>query len=240
MRRSQLNAVLDALPHPTNTPTPHKTHRPHDRTQDHSRHWMTPADVDAAQPRGPVICDVFTFAILGPHHLVNVVADFVEKDLAEEHRPQEAEIQNPHGRAGNNPIDKQFYPRGLSLPRLMVESRCLGVSDLPAETTRPLTLARTRQCPRVGQHDLSESNEVLRWNGGKQILRHRASIKRGRVVSIGLNDFRHRGSGYSGRQLEGTASNNALQLTSGGLLAAASRPPSSMRRSQLNAVFGER
>ena len=32
-------------------------------------------------------------------------------------------------------------------------------------------------------------------------------------------------------------SNNALQLTSGGSLAGASRPPSSMRRSQLNAVF---
>jgi hypothetical protein len=32
--------------------------------------------------------------------------------------------------------------------------------------------------------------------------------------------------------------NNALQQTSGGLLAGASRPPSSMRRSQLNAVLG--
>jgi hypothetical protein len=32
-------------------------------------------------------------------------------------------------------------------------------------------------------------------------------------------------------------SNNALQLTSGGFMAGASRPPSSMRRSQLNAVL---
>lgn len=35
-------------------------------------------------------------------------------------------------------------------------------------------------------------------------------------------------------------SNNALQLTSGGSTAGASRPPSSMRRSQLNAVLGGR
>ena len=54
---------------------------------------------------------------------------------------------------------------------------------------------------------------MLRRNRREQILRVPPSVEGRGVLSISLNDIGHRCSGYSGRQLDGTASNKALKLT---------------------------
>jgi hypothetical protein len=174
---------------------------------------MTPAYVDAPQPRRPIIRDVFTFAVLGPHHLVDVVADFVEEDVSKEHRPQETDPQEHRWGTGDDLIDKQLYPGRLSFPSLVVESGRISVPHLPAETPRPLALAGTCQRAGVSQHHLAESDEMLWRNGREQIPCHLASVTRRGVVPIGFDNLGHQESDYSGRQLDGVQQ-RALEPTS--------------------------
>jgi hypothetical protein len=144
---------------------------------------------------------------------VDVVADFVKEDLSEEHRPQEADPQEHRGGTYDDPIDKQLYPCRIPLPSLMVETCCICVPHLAAEAPRPLALARACQRAGVRQHDLAKPDEMLGWHRRKQILCHLTSVTRWGVVSIGFNDLSHRESDYSGRHLEGTASNNEMKRT---------------------------
>jgi hypothetical protein len=174
---------------------------------------MTPSDMNATQACGPVISDVLAFAMLRPHDLMDVVSDLVEEDLPQEHRPQESELQEQRWGAGYGPIDEHLYPRRLPLPRLMVETRRINMPDLSAKAPGPGPIARAGQRRRVRQHYLAQTHKVLRRYRGEQFLSVPPRVKGWGVVSIGLDDFRHRGSGYSGPQLEGTASNKALQLT---------------------------
>jgi hypothetical protein len=98
---------------------------------------MTPADVDARQPGGPVVGDVLTFAVLRPHHLVDVVADFVEQHRPEDPGPQEPHPQKHCWHTAGHPIHEQLDPRWLAVPRLVVESGCIDMPYLAPEAPRP-------------------------------------------------------------------------------------------------------
>jgi hypothetical protein len=174
---------------------------------------MTSLDMNATQASGPVISDVLAFAVLWPHDLVDVVSHLVEEDLPQEHRPQESELQEQRWGAGYGPVDEHLYPRRLPFPRLMVETRRINMPDFSAKAPRPSPLARAGQRRRVRQHYLAQTHKVLRRYRGEQLFSVPPRVKGRGVVSIGLDDLKHRGSGYSGPQLKGTASNKALQLT---------------------------
>lgn len=190
--------MLDALPRASASAT-HASQRPHDRAQDYSRHRMTAAYVAACQPRGPIVGDGFTFAVLRPHDLVDVVTDLVEQNVSKERRPQQADPQEERRRSNDDLVDEEFYPGRLSFPSLMVEPGRVDMPHFPAKPSCPLALAGTRQGAGVGQYDLAESNEVFCRNRSKQILYDPARVARRCIVPIGFYDVSHRESGYSGQ-----------------------------------------
>src|SRR5688572_13923422 len=122
-----LAPVLDALPHLTSAPPTNPTHGPHDRTKDRSRHRMTSADMDATQARGPVVGDMFSFAMLRSHDFMDVVTDLVKQDLAEEHCSQESDLQQQRRGTHYGSIDEHLNPSGLPLPRLVVQTGRISV-----------------------------------------------------------------------------------------------------------------
>jgi hypothetical protein len=162
------------------------------KPQDNARYWMASSDMNATQPRLPLVCDSLSLAMFWLLPRVDVVAKLVVERASQYERPHKLQAERPCRSPVGDSVDKELDPRLLSAPSGVIEAAYLYMAGFAA--TGPTPAAAPLSCERsaIGQHNRAKPAEVFDRHRVEQLLNGGCGVEPRREVFVGFVNGDHR------------------------------------------------